>query len=96
MSITTRPLDAFGLSPTFVKLHLEGAELPALMGARDTLLASRPIVAATVYHNADGVWKTPLWLMENLPDYRFLFRIHAWCGNGAVVYAIPKERMVTR
>lgn len=92
MNVATRPLDALGLSPTFVKLHLEGAELAALQGARETLLANRPIVAATVYHNADGIWKTPLWLMQTLPDYRFLFRAHSWCGTGAVVYAIPKER----
>ena len=92
LSVRTRPLDALGLSPTFVKLHLEGGELAALQGARATLLAHRPIIAATVYHNADGIWKTPLWLMQTLPDYRFLFRAHSWCGTGAVVYAIPKER----
>jgi hypothetical protein len=63
-----------------------------LKGARQTLLTSRPIVAVTVYHNADGMWRTPLWLMQTLPDYRFLFRSHSWCGTGAVVYAIPKER----
>ena len=28
MRVTTRPLDALGLSPSFVKLHLEGASLP--------------------------------------------------------------------
>ena len=93
MRVRLRPLDALGLSPTFVKLHLEGAELAALKGARQTLLSSRPIVAATVYHNADGIWRTPLWLMETLPDYRFLFRIHSWCGTGAVIYAIPDERI---
>jgi len=92
MSAPTRPLDALRLSPTILKLHLEGAELPALIGARETLLANRPIVAATVYHNADGLWKTPIWLMETLLDYRFLFRAHSWCGTGAVVYAIPNER----
>ena len=90
--VTTRPLDALGLAPTFVKLHLEGGELAALKGARQTLVSHRPIVVATVYHNADGIWQTPLWLMDTLPDYRFLFRAHAWCGNGAVVYALPKER----
>ena len=90
--ITTRPLDTLALSPTFMKVHLEGGELPALKGARKTLLANRPIVAATVYHNADGIWKTPHWLMQLLPDYRFLFRAHSWCGTGAVVYAIPKAR----
>jgi FkbM family methyltransferase len=90
--VIVRPLDALALSPTFIKLHLEGGELAALKGARKTLLSNRPLIAATVYHNADGIWRTPLWLMETLPDYRFLFRVHSWCGTGAVVYAIPNER----
>ena len=91
--VETRKLDTLDLAPTFVKLHLEGAELAALRGGRQTLVANRPIVAATVYHNADGIWETPLWLMDTLSDYRFLFRLHSWCGTGAVIYAIPKERM---
>ena len=91
--VTTRPLDALGLKPSFVKLHLEGAELAVLQGARETLLANRPLIAATVYHNADGIWATPLWLMQMLPGYRFLFRAHSWCGTGAVIYAIPEERV---
>jgi FkbM family methyltransferase len=90
--ITTRPLDALCLSPSFVKFHLEGAELRALKGARQTLLGCRPLVAATVYHNDDGIWKTALWMMETFTDYRFLFRAHSWCGTGAVIYAIPNER----
>jgi FkbM family methyltransferase len=90
--VATRPVDALDVSPTFIKLHLEGGELAALQGARQTLLTRRPIVAATVYHNADGIWRTPLWLMETLAGYRFLFRLHSWCGTGAVIYAIPHER----
>lgn len=90
--IACRSLDALGLQPAFVKLHLEGGELAALKGARETLLKYRPLVTATVYHNADGLFKTARWLMRTLPDYKFLFRIHAWCGTGAVIYAIPNER----
>lgn len=92
MRIRTRPLDALGVSPTFIKLHLEGAELVALKGAKRTLLEARPLIAATVYHNDDGIWRTASWLMETLADYRFLFRNHSWCGTGAVIYAIPNER----
>jgi FkbM family methyltransferase len=89
---TLRTLDALKLSPTFIKLHLEGAELAALKGAYEALRSKRPMIAATVYHNADGIWKTPHWLMDTLANYRFLFRSHGWCGTGAVVYAIPEER----
>lgn len=91
--VITYPLDALKLKPTFLKLHLEGGELAALKGARHTLLVHRPIVAVTVYHNDDGLWKTPLWLMEHLTDYRFLFRCDGWCGTGAIMYAIPNERI---
>lgn len=90
--VTTRRLDTLGLFPTIIKLHLEGAELAALKGAKQILLGSRPIVEATVYHNEDGIWKTAEWLMDTLSDYRFLFRNHSWCGTGAVIYAIPERR----
>ena len=90
--VSTRSIDSLDVEPTFIKLHLEGGELDALRGARETLHAHRPIVTATVYHNADGIWRTASWLMRELDDYRFLFRNHCWCGAGAVVYAIPQER----
>jgi FkbM family methyltransferase len=96
MRVRTRPLDALGVSPTFIKLHLEGAELVVLKGAKRTLLEARPLIAATVYHNDDGIWRTASWLMETLADYRFLFRNHSWCGTGAVIYAIPHERIARR
>jgi FkbM family methyltransferase len=92
MRVRTRPIDALGLSPTFIKLHLEGAELAALKGARQTLIDRRPVVATTIYHNDDGIWRTADWLMETLPGYDFLLRNHSWCGTGAVIYAIPRER----
>jgi FkbM family methyltransferase len=87
-----RALDDLDLSPTFLKLHLEGGELDAVKGASRTLAKQRPIIAVTIYHNDDGVWRTPLYLMQTLKDYRFLLRLHAWCGTGAVLYALPRER----
>ncbi len=83
--VNVRTIDSLDVEPTFIKLHLEGGELDALRGSRETLRAHRPIVAATVYHNADGLWRTAEWLMRELDDYRFLFRNHCWCGAGAVV-----------
>lgn len=88
-----RTIDSLGIDPSFVKLHVEGMELAALRGATDTLSRHRPILTLTVYHNEDGLWKTPLWLAENLPDYALLLRLHSWCGTGATVYALPRERL---
>lgn len=89
--IRVEMLDTLGPA-SFIKLHLEGAELDALKGARELIRRDRPVIAATVYHNDDGIWRTPLWLMETAQHYRFLFRLHSWCGTGAVIYAIPEER----
>ncbi len=86
------PLDSLNLAPDFIKLHLEGSELDALCGARETIRRHRPVIAVTTYHNADGIWRTPAWLMEHCENYRFLMRLHGWCGTGAVVYAIPQEK----
>jgi FkbM family methyltransferase len=91
------PVQAFRLDDldfplTFGKIHLEGGELNALRGGTETLRRCRPILAITTYHNADGLWRIPRFLMETLPDYRFLMRLHGWCGTGSVVYAIPNER----
>lgn len=90
--VRVRTLDTLDCSPTLLKLHLEGNELAALKGARDTLRRRRPVVSVTTYHNRDGLYRTPDWLMTHLPDYRFLMRLHGWCATGAVVYAIPIER----
>jgi len=91
--VSCRTIDSLGINPSFVKLHLEGMELAALRGAMHTLSRHRPILTLTVYHNDDGLWKTPLWLTENLPEYVLLMRLHSWCGTGATIYAFPRERL---
>lgn len=91
-TLAIEAIDDLGLSPSFMKFHLEGAELDALKGARKTILRYRPIIAATSYHNHQGLWELPKWLMSELPDYVFYMRIHSWCGTGSVVYCIPRER----
>lgn len=89
--VTVHAIDELDLAPTLIKLHLEGHELAALRGARETLLRERPIVAATVYHHRDGLHQTAGWLMTHLPRYRFCLRAHSWMGTGVVIYAIPEE-----
>lgn len=87
-----KSMDELALEPSFIKLHLEGRELAVLRGGQETLRRLRPIVVATAYHNQHGLWELPLWLMRNLKDYRFLLRLHGWCGTGLVIYALPVER----
>ena len=85
-------IDDLDVVPTFIKLHLEGGEFNALYGAQDTLFNYRPMLAVSVDHNVDGIYRTALWLMDRLEGYKILFRNHCWCGDAAVIYAIPNER----
>jgi len=93
ISLSTTTIDLLKISPSFLKLHLEGCELSALEGAVSTLDRCRPILAVTSYHNVLGLWRLPDWLRRTLPSYRFLMRLHSWVGTGAVIYGIPNERL---
>jgi FkbM family methyltransferase len=77
---------------SFIKMHIEGGEYEALKGGLIQIKSRRPILAITVYHNRDGLWKTPILLQEALSEYVFYLRLHSWCGTGAVIYGIPRER----
>lgn len=90
--VESRRLDDLDLTFTFAKLHLEGGELNAISGGLASIKRNRPILAVTVYHSRDGLFEIPLLLMTQLDDYRFFLRVHAWCGTGVVLYAIPEER----
>ncbi len=90
--VTTKSLDEMGIPASLIKIHIEGGELDVLKGCYLTIKTHRPLLAITVYHNSDGIWKIPLYLSENFGDYIFFFAVHGWCGTGAVMYGIPKER----
>lgn len=89
-------LDSLNTGSTFLKMHLEGGEFNALNGAQRTIKEYRPIIAVTLYHNSDGIWKIILFLMNLVGDYNYHFRLHSWAGTSAVLYAIPKERIEVR
>lgn len=42
--ILIAPLDSFDLSPDFIKLDVEGMELEVLMGGKETILRSKPLI----------------------------------------------------
>lgn len=79
---------------TFLKIHAEGGELGIINGAREILKKCSPVVAVTLYHSRDGLWKIQQQLMDILGhEYDFHFRLHGWCAQGAVLYAIPRTRI---
>ena len=81
------------LGPTFIKMDIEGAELEALGGARQTLRRHAPILAACAYHTQDHLWRIPLAIREIDPACRLFLRPHQYEGWDAVCYAVPPNRL---
>lgn len=60
--------------PSFIKMDIEGAELDALIGAKNTLIKNSPKLAICIYHKWSHRWEIPLLLKEYLPEYKFYLK----------------------
>lgn len=73
-----------------IKMDIEGAELPALKGAINTIRHFRPRLALCLYHKWDDVITIPRFLEDTGLEYRFHFKwvqlTHGW---EAVLLAEP-------
>jgi len=83
----------WGDGPTTVTIHAEGLELETIEKNLSDFIRYRPKISVACYHSRDGLWKIPKLLMDNLKDYRFKFRLHAYQGQAAFLYAEPKGGM---
>ena len=77
-----------GNKATYIKMDIEGAEMAALIGARETIEKYKPNLAISIYHKDDDLWKIPYYIMENYPWYRLYMRHYALTTNETVLYAV--------
>lgn len=77
-----------------IKMDIEGADLRALHGMRETLTRFRPQLAVCLYHDQEHMWVIPSLLMSWLPNYRFYVRHYSYTRFECLLYAIPEERLV--
>lgn len=88
------PLDDIvkSVSPTYIKMDIEGAEPEALIGAQRVLQQSRAVWAICLYHKGEHLWELPLFVASLLHGYRLYLRRYAEDCWELVLYAIPNER----
>lgn len=79
-----------GITPTYIKFDIEGSEVDALEGGRETIARHRPKMAVCLYHRPDHLWSIPLRLNELLPNSHFSMRTYNFDGFESVCYCIPR------
>ena len=72
---------------TFIKMDIEGAELKALMGARNTIIKNHPRLAICAYHKQSDLYELPEYILSLVPEYKFLLRHYDSYSEETVLYA---------
>jgi FkbM family methyltransferase len=74
---------------TFLKMDIEGAEEPALMGSLGTIRTHRPRLAISVYHRAHDFWKIPEVVDLAGVDYELRMRHYTEGIDETVMFFLP-------
>ena len=80
--------------PTYIKMDIEGAEPELLAGAQNIVAKQTPILAISIYHHFDHLWRLPLYVSSLSDNYRFYLRPHCHTCWDLVCYAVPVGRLL--
>jgi FkbM family methyltransferase len=72
----------------YIKLDVEGHEMPALRGAIQTIRRHRPALAIAGYHRASDLWSIPNFIADLDLGYSIRLRIHTENSFETVFYAV--------
>jgi len=77
----------------FIKLDIEGAELDAIEGAKESIKKYHPILAICVYHKAEDWYKVPQKILAIQSDYKVYLRHYMEGIFESVMYFIPRLKV---
>lgn len=83
-------------TPVFIKIDVEGAEREALAGAAPIIRDRRAVMAVSVYHRPDDLWKLPPVMHSLEPASRLFLRTLGEDGMDIVCFAVPQDCVAPR
>jgi FkbM family methyltransferase len=91
ISVNVRSIDSLHLQEkvTFIKMDIEGSELNALVGAKETILRDKPKLAISIYHSNEDMVSIAEYIYKIAPEYKFYVRHNQTFPHAAdtVLYA---------
>jgi FkbM family methyltransferase len=75
---------------SFVKLDLEGAEIPALKGMTSRIMEDHPKLAVAVYHYPTDFWRIPQFVLGLRDDYDVYLRHYTEGWAETVMFFVPR------
>lgn len=85
-----------GAKPTYIKMDIEGSEVDALVGAKNTIMNNLPVLAICAYHRQDHLWEIPILIHSLSDEYSLFLRPHLLEVWDLVCYAVPKSRLLLK
>jgi len=69
-------------------MDVEGSEMEALQGAKQTILKYKPRLAISIYHKPEDLLDISSYILSLVPDYKLYVRHFSTSESDTVLYAI--------
>lgn len=78
-------IDSLSFNPTYIKMDVEGEEVAAILGGKNTILNHKPKMLVSAYHRTDDFITIPKAVLDIRDDYKIYIRhfkyLPAWDTN---------------
>jgi hypothetical protein len=75
-------------------MDVEGFEPNIIIGATQIIQKYKPVIAISIYHKYDHLWRLPLAINALAEGYCFYLCPHYKAGWELVCYAVPSNRVL--